>query len=100
MNHKENLLSKLQEVIDHAKDFHDGHWFIFSFTTGYKGGFGTPDLHSAPTLNEIIDGTGDSAYHQILKLPGFGSLDELVDYMLTPSCGCIRIIPKRESHER
>jgi hypothetical protein len=31
----------------HARKHHDGHFTVFSFTTGYKAAFGTPDLDIA-----------------------------------------------------
>jgi hypothetical protein len=71
--------SKLDLVIRHAREFHDGHFYILSFTTGYKGGFETPDLDSGAGRNDI------------LNLPAFESIDALLDHMLTPSCGCIRL---------
>ena len=73
------LLATLESVILHAREFHDGHFYLFSFTTGYKGGFGTPDLDT---------GGGRGA---IWSLDGFKSIEELLDHMLTPSCGCIRL---------
>ena len=30
----------------HARKKHDGHFSVFSFTTGYKAAFGTPDMDS------------------------------------------------------
>ena len=47
-----------------AKRLHDGHYAIFSFTTGYKVVFGTPDLDS---------GQGRS---QLAAMPSFPTLQE------------------------
>lgn len=69
----------LESVIRHAREFHDGHFFVLSFTTGYKGGFGTPDLDSGAGRDEV------------LLLDGFKTLDALLDHMLSPCCGCIRL---------
>lgn len=65
--------------IRHAREFHDGHFFILSFTTHYKGNIGTPDLDTGEGRDEIW------------KLEGFNSVEELLEWMLTPSCGCIRL---------
>jgi hypothetical protein len=71
--------AKLQAVTRHAREFHDGHFFILAFTTHVKGGFGTPDLDF---------GTGRQG---VWNLPAFDSIEALLDHMLTPSCGCIRL---------
>jgi hypothetical protein len=73
----------LESVIHHARDFHDGHFFVLAFTTHYKGGYGTPDFDF---------GTGRD---EILILPGFKTIAELLDHMLTPCCVCIRMTEKR-----
>ena len=74
------LLVNLESVIRHAREFHDGHFYIFSFTTHYKGGFGTPNL----------DGP-DGCRDEIWNLDGFDSVEQLLEHLLTPSCGCIRL---------
>lgn len=84
---KKGILRKLNAVIRHAKDFHDGHFFILGFTSEYKGGFGTPDLDTG-------EGRGE-----VLKMTGCKNVEELLNAMLTPSCGCIRLKPKPEKHE-
>ena len=73
------LIATLDTIIRHAREFHDGHFYIFSFTTHYKGGFGTPDLDTG-------DGRDD-----VWNLDGFRSVEELLEYMSTPCCGCIRL---------
>jgi hypothetical protein len=73
------LVTQLKAVISHAKEYHDGHFFILAFTTNYKGGFGTPDFDFGTERDEVWN------------LAGFESVEELLDYMLTPSCGCIRM---------
>jgi hypothetical protein len=73
------LVKKFEAVIRHAKEFHDSHFYIFSFTTHYKGGFGTPDLDYGAGRDEVW------------SLEGFDSVEELLDDMLTPICGCVRL---------
>jgi hypothetical protein len=74
------VITMLESVIRHARDFHDGHFYILSFTTHLKGNFGTPDLDF---------GTGRD---EVSKLPSFESIEELLEYMLAePSCRCIRL---------
>lgn len=77
------LLANLESVIRHAREFHDAHFYIFSFTTHYKGNFGTPNL----------DGP-DGCRDEIWNLDGFKSIEELLEHMLTPCCGCIRLTGK------
>jgi hypothetical protein len=77
---------KLDLIIRHARDFHDGHWYVLSFTAGCKGNFGTPDLDF---------GTGRD---EVLKLSAFRSIEELMTHMLEkPACGCIRLEPRQEA---
>ena len=73
------LITMLDAVFRHAREFHDGHFYIFSFTTHYKGGFGTPDLDTGAERGEIWN------------LDEFKSVEELLDHMLEPCCGCIRL---------
>ena len=77
------LLAMLDTVIRHAREYHDGHFFILGFTTHYKGSFGTPDLDSGAGRGELWN------------LDGFSSVEELLEYMTTPSCGCIRVRGRR-----
>ena len=70
----------LDAIIRHAREYHDGHFYIFSFTTHYKGGFGTPNL----------DGP-EGCRGEIWSLDGFKSVEELLDHMLEPCCRCIRL---------
>ncbi|WP_018461127.1 hypothetical protein [Thermus oshimai] len=72
------IADKLRLVRRRAEAIADGHFTLFSFTTGYKGCYGT----LAP-----ID---DLAYRVIQALPGFPTLEELLDWMLTA--------PEREAH--
>jgi hypothetical protein len=60
----------LERVISRARNYHDGHFFILSFTTGYKGGFGTPDLD-----------TGEGR-EDLWRMPNYQSLEELLQAML------------------
>ena len=56
----------------HARKNYDGHFTVFSFTTGYKAAFGTPDLDS---------GEGRS---QLLKLQVYPKIkDALINAMIT-----------------
>jgi hypothetical protein len=71
------VLATLDSVIRHAREFHDGHFFIFSFTTHYKGGFGTLDLDTGEGRDEVRN------------LPAFSSIKDLLDCMLELCCGCI-----------
>ena len=57
----------LKLVTLEAKRLHDGHYTIFSFTTGFKVAFGTPNIY--PTC------TGE-AYAQLHHMPGFPTLKE------------------------
>ena len=57
----------LKLVTVEAKRLHDGHFAVFSFTTGYKVAFGTPQLYP---------GNGGTAYFQLHALPGFPTLKE------------------------
>lgn len=68
----------------HAKKKHDGHFAIFSFTTGYKVAFGTPDLDSAQEIGmgrkELLGVRShrklkDALVHALLSEASFG-LDE------------------------
>lgn len=79
------IAKQLELIIRHAREFHDGHFFILSFTTHYKGAYGTPDLD-----------TGDGR-EEVWNLPAFAELEKLLDYMLnaSASCGC-----DGENHEQ
>jgi hypothetical protein len=58
-----------------AKKHHDGHYTIFSFTTGFKAAFGTPDLDSSLGREEV-----DS-------LPTFRTLKEaLIEALVSEPC--------------
>ena len=57
----------LKLVTLEAKRLHDGHYAIFSFTTGYKVAFGTPNLYPC---------NGGTAYYQLRTMPGFPTLKE------------------------
>jgi hypothetical protein len=50
-----------------AQRLHDGHYAIFSFTTGFKVAFGTPQIYP------INPGT---AYVQLRAMPSFPTLKE------------------------
>lgn len=62
------LVSVVEEI---AKCRFDGHFSLFSFTTNYKGCFGTP---------QRLDGYGDD--DEIEGLPAHASLEELLYYMV------------------
>jgi hypothetical protein len=51
-----------------AKKHHDGHYTIFSFTTGYTVAFGTPDIHMPRA----------SAYGQVYDMRSFATLKEAI----------------------
>jgi len=73
------IARKLESIIRHAHEFHDGHFFILGFTTHYKGAYSTPDLD-----------TGDGRA-EVRNLPAFTDFEKLLDHMLTAPCGCIRL---------
>jgi len=77
MTKEARFVKMLLRIIAHAREFHDGHFFILSFTTGYKGNFGTPDLDFGGGRDEIA------------RMPSYQSVEELLEVMLSPSCGCI-----------
>ena len=45
----------LEAVEARAKKDHEGHFWIMRFTTGYKGGFSTPDLDSGYGREEVLN---------------------------------------------
>jgi hypothetical protein len=73
------VIELLDLIIRHARQYHDGHFFIFSFTTHYKGDFGTPDLDTG------------AGRENVWNLPAFGSIEGLLEHMVTPCCGCNRL---------
>jgi len=62
--------SPIQEIIEHARQRHDGRFFIIGLHRGFQAGFGNPDTaqaKAAPVLN---------------------TLDDALDFMLEGPCGC------------
>jgi hypothetical protein len=80
------LVKLFHRVIAHAREFHDGHFFILSFTTGYKGNFGTPDMDFGAGRDEIG------------RMQNYQSIEELLEAMLSPSCDCICLNAGREKN--
>lgn len=73
MSKQTDIAFLLQEVVKIANKHYDGHFAIFSFTTHFKAGFGTPDLDSG------------AGREQIRKRPGFPTLQSaLADLILDP----------------
>lgn len=67
---EEEIVRKITEVVLHARKFHDGHFYLFGFTTNFKGNYGTPDLDSGKGREEIKN------------LPSFNSIEDLLDHMI------------------
>ena len=66
----------LDVVADFAKQEHDGHFAILSFTTGYKVAFGTPDLDGGHGRDDVLNLKGcenikDAMIHAILYQSDF-----------------------------
>ena len=54
-----------------ARQHHDGHYTILTFTTGHKVAFGTPDLYP-----------GGQGYAQVGELPQWPTLQEALVHAL------------------
>ncbi len=68
MKPESRLGALVQAVEEIAKDRFDGHYSLFSFTTNYKGCFGTP--HDWNVMREALD-----------RLPVHDTLEELLFFM-------------------
>lgn len=63
-----NIEALFEAIDDMAKREWDGHWTIFSFTTGFKGAFATPlEGHERASL---------------WALPSFTRLEDLLAWMI------------------
>jgi hypothetical protein len=68
----QNLLGLVEHA---ARAAHDGHYAIFSFTTGYKVAFGTPQVYPF---------NAGTAYAQLQMMPDFPTLkDALIAALVT-----------------
>jgi hypothetical protein len=67
----------LLDLLEHeAKKSYDGHYTLFSFTTGYKVAFGTPDIVPCGT---------SKAYAQLAEMPGFPTRkDAIIAALVSP----------------
>jgi len=66
------LKDLMDEVEAIAKRDFGGHFAIFRFTTGWKAGFGTPQLH----------GGDEEGYQEVWKLRTYPTLEECLRMLI------------------
>ena len=55
MDNKHDLTTIFNLVMGIARQHHDGHFTLLSFTTGFKCAFGTPNLDTGEGRSQVLE---------------------------------------------